>query len=187
MRNNLAGMMCLDLFMSSQNEHDYTYLKSQISSSDFLKAPIKSFDFYIDYFTDEIKKINRKNDINTIKDLANKFNWCNDVDAIFKNQDFETIVLTNKAQEIIWVNDGFKKMTGFSKKYAINKTPTFLQGDNTCEETRARIRKKLIANKPFEETVLNYKKDKTAYKCEIKIFPLSIENTTHYIALEKAV
>ena len=42
-------------------------------------------------------------------------------------------------------------------------------------------------NKPFTDIVINYKKDKTPYRCEIKVFPLFTENTTHYIALEKAV
>ena len=33
----------------------------------------------------------------------------------------------------------------------------------------------------------NYKKDKTAYKCEVQIIPMYSDETTHFIALEKQV
>jgi hypothetical protein len=78
-------------------------------------------------------------------------------------------------------------MTGFNKNFAINKTPSFLQGANTCSKTRARIREKIRANEPFREVVINYRQDKSSYKCEINVFPLFNENTTHYMALEKVV
>ena len=115
------------------------------------------------------------------------FQWIDNLDEIFKDEVFETIVLTNKKQEIIWVNEGFKKMTGFSKSFALKKTPSFLQGANTCKATSLRIRGKIRENKPFKEIVLNYRQDKTPYKCEIKVFPLSYKDTTHYIALENAI
>ena len=78
-------------------------------------------------------------------------------------------------------------MTGYTKTFALKKTPSFLQGKNTCAVTRNRIRNKILANEPFKEIVLNYKQDKTPYKCEINVFPLSHKNTTHYIALERAI
>lgn len=187
MRSNLANMKCLDLFISSQGEEKYTAIKQLLKPSDFIKSPILSFDLYIDYFSAEMNNLSRINDINIIKDFATKFQWNNNLEEIFDNEVFETIVLTNKEQEIVWVNDGFKKMTGYSKNFAIKKTPSFLQGEETCEVTKKRIRKKIAANKPFKEIVLNYKQDNTPYKCEIKVFPLFYKDTTHYIALERAV
>lgn len=187
MKNNLASMMCLDLFITSQKEEDHNAIKNLITPTKATQAPIIGFDFYIDYFSTEIEKLNRQKDINIVKDFADKFNWVNNLDEIFKDEVFETIVLTNKKQEIIWVNEGFKKMTGFSKSFALKKTPSFLQGASTCKETSARIKGKILRNKPFQETVLNYRQDKTPYKCEIKVFPLSYKDTTHYIALENAI
>ena len=187
MKKNLSNMMCLDFFVASQNEKDYNAIKDLIAPSEVAKLPLISFDLYSDYFFTEMNKLSRKNDINTVKELAAKFQWINNIDTIFKNQTFETILLTNKKQEIIWVNDGFKKMTGFNKGFALNKTPSFLQGADTCSKTRTRIRKKILVNKPFKEIVINYRKDKTSYKCEITVFPLSYKNNTHYIALENVV
>ena len=106
---------------------------------------------------------------------------------IFSEHDFEAIVITNRHQKIQWVNNGFTKMTGYSKKYAINKRPTFLQGKLTSDKTREVIRKHIHANKPFKEIIVNYRKDKTPYKCEISVFPLYNEKTTHFVALEREV
>ncbi|AUC83894.1 diguanylate cyclase [Polaribacter sp. ALD11] len=187
MKKNLASMMCLDLFIASQDQEEYAAIKDLLAPSKSLQLPIISFDLYMDYFSTEMINLGIKNDIDIVKNFATKLQWTNNVDEIFKDEVFETIVLTNNKQEIIWVNDGFKKMTGFSKNFALKKTPSFLQGEGTCKETSTRIREKIRAKKPFKEVVLNYKKDKTPYKCEIKIFPLSYKNTTHYIALERAV
>lgn len=187
MKNNLASMMCLDLFIASQEEEEYDAIKHLITPTKSIQAPIIGFDFYINYFSTEIEKLNRERDISIVKDFADKFQWINNLDEIFKDETFETIVLTNKKQEIIWVNEGFKKMTGFSKSFALKKTPSFLQGVNTCKKTSTRIREKILANEPFKEIVLNYKQDKTPYKCEITVFPLSYKDTTHYIALENAI
>lgn len=180
-------MMCLDLFLSSQNEEHYKAIEHHVTASEAITYPLKSFCLYADYFSTKMHNLNRLNDIITVKKFASKFNWNQNLDTIFKNEDFEAIVLTNKKQEIIWVNDGFKEMTGFHKKFALNKRPSFLQGEKTCKKTRDRIKKTIQLNEPFTGTVINYRKDKTPYKCEIKIFPLFSENTTHYIALEKAV
>ena len=187
MKNNLVNMMCLDFFISSQDEQDYSTTKNLITPSNGIQTPIISFDFYINSFTTEVNKLNRKRDINSIKEFSNKFQWNDNLDEIFKGVDFETIVLTNEKQEILWVNDGFKEMTGYTKTFALKKTPSFLQGENTCAVTRKRIRNKILANEPFKEIVLNYKQDKTPYKCEINVFPLTHKNTTHYIALERAI
>ncbi|EAR12753.1 putative 22-domain light- and oxygen-sensing histidine kinase [Polaribacter irgensii 23-P] len=187
MKSNVANMMCLDLFMSSQNAQDSAITENFIIPSECIQPALVSFDLYIDSFSIEINKLNRQNDINTIKDFAYKFEWIANIDKIFKDEIFETIVLTNEQQEILWVNDGFKKMTGFNKNFALKKTPSFLQGKNTCPKTRARIREKINNNEPFKEVVINYRQDKSAYKCEIKVFPLFNEHSTHYIALEKVV
>lgn len=187
MKNNLANMKCLDFFVASQSKQDYNTIKHLLLPSETIQHPIISFNFFIENFNSEIQKMNRKNDIDTVKQFARKFKWDNDVDALFENESFEAIVITNHKQEILWVNKGFKKMTGFNKNDSLHKTPSFLQGSNTCKTTKARMRKKLLKNEPFQEVVLNYRKDQTPYKCEIKVYPLKHQQTTHYIALEKAI
>ncbi len=45
----------------------------------------------------------------------------------------------------------------------------------------------LKKNNPFKTQLLNYRKNKQPYNCEIQIFPLGNVEMTHYIALEKEI
>ncbi|TYP97537.1 PAS domain S-box-containing protein [Tenacibaculum adriaticum] len=136
-----------------------------------------------------------KNDIYNLQDqeikqllyFSHKYKWDQNIQSILTKNSYEALVLTNNAKEIIWVNEGFTKMTGYSKEYVKHKTPSFLQGKDTSENKKTIIRKKINNNTPFKEVILNYKKDGTPYQCEIYIIPLKKENTTHYLALEKAI
>ena len=83
MKNNLVNMMCLDFFTSSQDEQDYSTTKNLITPSNEIQTPIISFDFYINSFTTEVNKLNRKRDINSIKEFSNKFQWNDNLDEIF--------------------------------------------------------------------------------------------------------
>lgn len=149
------------------------------------RPPLLCWDIYSEYFLKLLEDSKREQDILKIKSLAKKLNWKNDIDAIFEKKYFEAIVLTDLQQSILWVNKGFTDMTGYSKKHALNKRPVFLQGIKTCLEIRKKIRTQLNANKPFTAIITNYKKDNTPYECEVKIFPLFTNETTHFLALEK--
>lgn len=149
--------------------------------------PLLSWDIYMDFYFRNLKQSEQRSEIEKITHLAKKFNWKNDIDAIINEHDYEAIVITDLNQKIIWVNNGFTDMTGYSKNYALNKRPTFLQGKETSPETKEKIRENIKIGKPFKQVIINYKKDKTPYKCEVKIIPMYGENTTHYLALERQV
>ena len=149
--------------------------------------PLLSWDFYMDFFHRNLKQAEKQSEIEKINDLAKKFNWKNNIDEIINGNEYEAIVITDNTQKIIWVNDGFTDMTGYSKNFAINKRPSFLQGEETSTKTKAKIREKIQSHKPFKQVIINYRKDRTPYKCEVKIIPLFGEGTTHYLALEKEV
>jgi PAS domain S-box-containing protein len=149
--------------------------------------PLLSWDIFINCFHRNLKLAEKETEIRKINDLAKKFNWKNDINEIIHKNSYEAIVITDNTQKIIWVNNGFTDMTGYSKKFAVNKKPSFLQGEETSKKTKAKIRKKIEAHKPFKQVIVNYKKDKTPYRCEVKIIPLFGIDTTHYIALEREV
>ncbi|MEN2283107.1 PAS domain-containing protein [Algoriphagus sp. SE2] len=100
---------------------------------------------------------------------------------------YETLVLTDLDQKILWVNNGFEKMTGYPPEFAIGKRPAFLQGPNTSDAVKARIRKKLSNGDRISDIVTNYKKNGKEYECEITIIPLfdADQVITHYLALER--
>ncbi|WP_299161973.1 PAS domain-containing protein [uncultured Tenacibaculum sp.] len=183
MKNDLNNMMCLDTYLSSLDEDKYQETTSLINPTKAQNINLLSWGIQ-DLFTDNTLVYDLKN----IHKLATNFNWKNNLNSILKENSYESLVITNSDKKIIWVNNGFKKMTGYENEFALGKSPVFLQGEKTTEISKEKIRKKLLKNKPFKEVIINYRKDKSTYKCELKIFPLySTTETTHFLALEKEV
>ncbi|CAL2101875.1 PAS domain-containing protein [Tenacibaculum sp. 190130A14a] len=183
MKNDFNNMMSLDLYLSSLHKDEYNRLSSLIPTS--TKQNINLLSWGIQ---DLFNNATLRSDLKEVQNLADKFEWKNSINQILKSNIYESLVITNSDKKIIWVNNGFEKMTGYETAFAIGKSPSFLQGKKTSNASRERIRKKLLKNKPFTEIILNYKKDQSSYTCELKIFPLKANNnTTHFLALEKAV
>ena len=187
MKNSLSKMSCLDIYLSSLSKEEYENIIEETTTNVEKIMPLISWDIFEQNKVEREEIIEKSVDIDMVKSFAKKYHWKNNLDAIFSKYDFETIVITNNHQRIQWVNNGFTKMTGYPKKHAINKHPSFLQGELTSQKTKDTIRKSIKANKPFKEVIINYRKDKTPYKCEIRVFPLHSDTTTHFIALEKQV
>ncbi len=179
--------MSLDIYLSSISENNFDKIYSKIEHNE-LRLPLMSWDLYSEVNSKKMIESKSFQDIIKVKSLASKFNWQNNMDSIFEKEQFEAIIVTDINQKILWVNNGFSDMTGFSKKEALTKTPRFLQGSKTSITSKQRIRKHLKTDLPFKDVIINHKKNGIPYKCEVKIFPLyNNGNKTHYIALEREV
>ena len=187
MKYNISNMMSLDIYLDSLQDIEYKKIISETPFEDQNVMPLKSWDIFSEDYNATIENSKLLNDIEQVKSFAKKSKWKNKIDGIFENEDFEALIITDINQKILWVNNGFTEMTGYSKKYALHKTPSFLQGEATQGQTRNRIKKKLELLKPFTEVIVNYRKDNTPYKCEVKIIPLYKEKVTHFLAIEKKV
>lgn len=97
------------------------------------------------------------------------------------------IVVTDPAQKITWVSQGFTRMTGYEKQEAYGRHPRFLQGEKTQPHTRHRIRQQLTEGQSFSGTIINYRKSGDAYTCAIDLFPVfnRDRDLVNFIALEK--
>ncbi len=187
MKNNLADMMSLDIYLFNLTNEEYKKIKHKIGAPKFKPMPLLSWDIFMNGYQKSMIKAKKKMELEKVLSFAKRFNWKNDLNLAFYENDYEALIITDKHQNIIWVNDGFTSMTGYSKKFAINKTPKFLQGEKTSLDTKNRIKEKILKDKPFKEIIVNYKKDKTTYNCEVKIIPLYNKNTTHFIAFERQI
>jgi PAS domain S-box-containing protein len=135
-----------------------------------------------------VEGLRKKLDINKLSDLSEKkgwvFNWKELVD-----KSYDAIVVTDTNRKILWVNDGFKDMTGYPKSFAIGRNPNFLQGKETNDSSRQAIRNKLSVGDSFTQQVINYKQDHSPYICEITIYP--VKNNRHeiaaFLALEREI
>ncbi len=187
MKHDLSEMMCLDIYLSNLSSKEYKKTKNTIKGSNIKALPLISWDIYRVHAHKRLIEIKKDLELNHIISLSKRFHWKNDFDELLTENDYDAIIITDLNQKIIWINDGFSSMTGYSKTFAINKTPRFLQGNKTSGTVKKRIKQKIKQNIPFKETILNYKKDNTVYKCEVKIIPLYHSETTHYMAIEKEI
>ncbi len=187
MKNNLSEMMCLDIYLSSLPDEEHDNIKLQVTPTANKSMPLLSWDIFKQHYFQTSDKLKIERDIKMVKTFAEKSKWKNEIDTIFKNEDFEALIITDVEQNILWVNDGFTKMTGYSKTFALNKKPYFLQGHNTTTKSKKQFRNKLNDLKPFTEIITNYRKDNTPYECEVKIIPMYNQNVTHFLAIEKQV
>lgn len=187
MKNNLADSICLDIYLSNLSEKDYKKVTENIEVVEHKRMPLLSWDIFSNIYHQNMFETIKQLDLQQVLLFAKKFRWNNDLKQAFKENAYEALIITDAKQNIIWVNKGFTEMTGYTKKEAVNRTPRFLQGENTSVKTKKSIKQKLKNNSPFKEVITNHKKDNSSYKCEVKIYPLYNKETTHYIAFERQV
>lgn len=90
---------------------------------------------------------------------------------------------------IVFVNEAFERLTGYSAAEAIGSTPRLLQGPGTDRGALDRIRAALGEGKPVREELLNYTKDGRPLWLEVDIVPLADDDGhyTHLIAVQRDI
>ncbi|WP_010519578.1 PAS domain-containing protein [Croceivirga radicis] len=125
-----------------------------------------------------------------IKEIATTNNWTSSFNLPEEILDKEHVVVITDAQlRIVHATKNMKQMNGYDVAEVLGNKPKMFQGPDTCQETSNAIRSAIIEQKPFEATVLNYRKDKSTYKCWIKGLPIfNAEGLlVNFIAFEKEV
>jgi PAS domain S-box-containing protein len=108
--------------------------------------------------------------------------------------DYDSILITELNLEkpgprIVYVNDGFTKMTGYSREEVIGKTPRILQGEKTDRHVLDRLKKRLIDGQAFFGHTVNYKKDGSEFINQWDIHPLtnSDDEITHWVSYQRDI
>jgi PAS domain S-box-containing protein len=90
---------------------------------------------------------------------------------------------------IVYVNEAFNKMTGYTVEEVIGKTPRMLQGPKTDKKELSRIREAIKAQKTIEVEIVNYKKNGEEYWVNFTIVPVADKDgvITHFVAIQRDV
>ncbi|CAN7753561.1 PAS domain S-box protein [Rhizobium sp. LjRoot258] len=108
--------------------------------------------------------------------------------AVSKIKDFVIITEASSGpsqhQTILYVNDAFVEITGYSREEAIGRSPSFLQGDKTQTSIVERIDVALRQAKPVRAELINYAKDGREYWVDMCIAPIldAQGKPTHFVA-----
>lgn len=157
-----------------------------IKESNIRMSPLLSFDFYLESYHKLLRQFKKEGDLKRMRSLFGT-NIDQNIQRIVQTQDYDALVITDLNQTIVWVNDGFTEMTGYHKKYALGKRPSFLQGAKTSKMIKRQIKDQLINSHCYKGSIVNYRKNGEAYRCQIDIVPIygPTGEQTHFIALEK--
>lgn len=90
---------------------------------------------------------------------------------------------------IIYVNQAFTDMTGYSAEEVIGKTPRLLQGPKSDYQALERLGQTLRKWEPGEVETINYKKNGEPFWIHFHVIPVADETGwyTHWIAIERDV
>jgi PAS domain S-box-containing protein len=88
--------------------------------------------------------------------------------------------------EIIYVNDAFTELTGYSAEAVVGETPSVLQGPKTEQDVLDRLGRKLDAGEVFHGRTVNYRKDGSEFMMEWKVIPVEMEaSANYYVAVQR--
>lgn len=87
---------------------------------------------------------------------------------------------------LIYINQGFTKMTGYNKKDVLNKNCRFLQGDGTNQNELNKVRKAIKEKAATSVILKNYRKDGSYFWNQFIISPVFDQNDglAYYIGLQ---
>ncbi|MBG6119464.1 MULTISPECIES: PAS domain-containing protein [unclassified Sphingobium] len=81
---------------------------------------------------------------------------------------------------IIFANQAFISLTGYSQDEIIGRNCRFLSGLETSQETRDAIRQAVSAREPWMGVILNYRKDGSAFWNELSLTPIHDDELGHF-------
>lgn len=97
--------------------------------------------------------------------------------------------LNEPGPRIVYVNEAFTKMTGYTAEEVIGKNPRLLQGQDSDSEELKKLGEKLRRWEAAEITVLNYTKTGEPFWVNFAVSPVANENGwfTHWISVQRDV
>ena len=111
----------------------------------------------------------------------------NELLAIVARTTSSSVLITDSTRRIVWVNQAFCEISGYSEGEVIGLSPAkLLQGPESDQQTIKDIRASLQEGRPFDGEILNYTKDKSPYWIRLVIDPVCNDagEITHFIGIQ---
>lgn len=97
--------------------------------------------------------------------------------------------MSSPEQPLIFVNEGFQRLTGYPRNEVIGKNCRFLQGIDTDPQVVQQLREAIAKKEACTVELLNYKKNGTPFWNRLSITPVYDENNvvTHYVGIQSDI
>jgi len=92
-------------------------------------------------------------------------------------------------EPLIYVNEGFERITGYGAEEMLGRNCRLLQGEATAEEPVAAMREAIENDESVTVELRNYRKDGTRFWNEVTLAPIAGENGTvpYYVGFQQDV
>lgn len=90
---------------------------------------------------------------------------------------------------LIYVNQGFENLTGYTADEILYQDCRFLQGNDRNQASLDKVRKAIKKKEPCREIIRNYRKDGSMFWNELSITPIFDDQNqlTYFIGVQKDV
>jgi PAS domain S-box-containing protein len=99
----------------------------------------------------------------------------------------DATMIDSPGPKVIFVNEAFENMTGFSRSEILGRSPRMLQGPDTERDRLDQIREAMKNHQPIRTEITNYRKDGSRLIVELDINPLfdAAGICTHYVSIQR--
>ncbi|PSP33390.1 hypothetical protein BRC63_10485, partial [Halobacteriales archaeon QH_10_70_21] len=96
---------------------------------------------------------------------------------------------THPENPLVYVNDGFCRLTGYDREEVLGRNCRFLQGPDTEEATVDRVRAAIDAEEPVTVELLNYRADGERFWNLLTIAPVRNDDgeVTHFLGFQRDI
>lgn len=137
-----------------------------------------------------IRMIGAMQDINKQKIEENRLKL---LESVITNTN-DAVIITDIGDEnndvkIIYVNNAYEKMTGYSSEEVLGKNPRILQGPDSDRNVLKQLKNSIGKFEPCEIEIINYKKNGEAFWTDISLAPVSDSkgNYRHWIGIKRDI
>jgi PAS domain S-box-containing protein len=101
----------------------------------------------------------------------------------------ESTPISAPGPHILYVNEAFCRLTGYTAEEVIGKTPRLLQGAKTDRDVLRKVRTALENWQPIVVELINYRKDRSEFWVELSIVPVADKMGwyTHWVSIQRDI